>query len=120
MERKKVYLQPMQMVFDAILEMMELQKGNEIKNDPSYGKIDFKISLYGVIWEFRFTALELDGNRCSVSLKIVETGNAVEDADGDERCLDNMIRREYALLDSLLLIGTPLETKYDKKGDETV
>ena len=113
MERKKVYLQPMQMVFDAILEMMALQNGKEIRNDPSYGKIDFKIFLYSVIWEFRFTALDMDGSRCCVNLEITETGNATEDMDFDERCLDNMIRREYALLDALLLIGTPFETAYN-------
>ena len=53
----------------------------------------------------------MDGNRCGASLEIMKTDDTTDD-DGDERCLDNMIRREYALLDSLLLIGTPLETAY--------
>ena len=140
MESKRVYLQPMGMVFSAICEMMELQKGDEIKKDLAYGELNFKIALYGSMWEFHFTALEMDGNRCGLNLEIVKTGdihddedrNAYEDEDsdedsdmyegededsdedGDERCLDDMIRREYALLDALLLIGTPFETAYRK------
>ena len=146
----------MEVIFSAICEMMELQKGEEIKKDLAYGVLNFIIALYGSTWAFHFTALEMDYNRCGINLEIVKIGDIYEDEDsdedgdayevedmdsnahkddhseayededseayededsdedGDERCLDNIIRREYALLDALLLIGTPFETAYRK------
>ena len=100
-----VYLQPGAMVFEALLDLMELQKGDEVESDPSGGKHHFETTLYGVVWGIRFTIMEIDRTRCAVSVEV-----ASKDGNGDtEGFAEIMALREYALLDSMLLIGTPYE-----------
>jgi len=111
---KRAYLQPKEMICNALADVMELQKGEELLSDPIFGKLHFRIEMYGSKWEFRFSVLEIDWNRCGVTLDV----EVYEDeGDGDDdvealRYVNNMIRREYALLDAMLLIGTPFETAY--------
>jgi len=112
---KRAYLQPMAMIYNALIDVAELQKGEKILDDPTRGRLHFRIEMYGFTWELRFSVLEIDWNRCGVALE-VEEKKANGDSDGDTRYLEDMIRREYALLDSILLIGTPFETVY---GDAT-
>jgi len=100
----RVYLQPMEMVYNAIFDLIELQKGTEILNDPASGKLNYRISMYGFMWEYCFIAQSIDNNRCVVELKIEEAENA---RDNEHRYLENLILREYALLDKMLLLGTP-------------
>jgi hypothetical protein len=106
MSGNRIYLQPVTMIYNAILDMMELQRGHEIIKDPMCGKIHFRIILYGFEWELQFAIMNIEMNRSSVTLEIEGT----ENDDGDEPgFLEAMLRREYALLDSMLLIGTPLD-----------
>lgn len=114
----RVYLQPKEMVYNALLDLMELQKGEEIASNSSLGELHFKIEMYGFKWALRFTVLGMDWNRCGVTLNVKENNADGEDA-GEETgegtaYLESMIRREYALLDSMLLIGTA-EAAYDEE-----
>jgi len=112
METGRVYLQPMEMVYNAMLDMMELQNGTEVLGDPLSGKLYYRVVLYGFMWEFRFTVLSMDNNRCGVTLEIKETENARDDERG---YLENMLFREYALLDAMLLLGAPPEVTHSEE-----
>ena len=109
MEDRKLYLQPKEMVYHTLLDLTELQKGEIAFSDPLYGKLQFRMTMYGFLWRLRFTVLGMDWNRCAVSMEIAEGAAGDEDAGEEKRRLKDMISREWALLDSLLLIGTPFE-----------
>jgi hypothetical protein len=76
----------------VINDMVELQNGKLTFSDTPHGKIFFRIKMYGNKWEFQFTVEETGENRCAVKIAIEQA------AQGDEE----MLRREFALLDSLL------------------
>jgi len=103
----------MAMVYNAMLDLMELQNGTEILSDPVSGKLCYKIMMYGFMWEFRFTAQIMENNRCGVDLEIVEAENY---SDGERGYLENMALREYALLDKMLLLGAPPEVTHSKEA----
>ena len=104
----KIYIQPTEMVYNAMLDLMELQKGKEVLNDPVSGKLYFSMTMYSLTWEVRFTVLNIDWKRCGIRLEIEEVGDF-----GEEReYLRGMLCREYAMLDAMLLIGTPIEVTY--------
>jgi hypothetical protein len=124
MEENRIYLQPTKMVYNAVLDLMELQKGEQIVNEVnevnevdclSSGRVHFHIVMYGFAWEVRFIITDIEKNRCGVIIDISEIGPAggggaydQEDQD-DQDYLADMIRREYAILDSLLLLAPPVE-----------
>jgi len=110
--KEKVYLQPIEMVFSALLDLMELQKGEEILNDSLSGKLHFKITMYGFVMELRFTILDMDWNRCGVTLEIPADDSHGNDDGDDLQYLKDTVRLEFAMLDSMLLIGTPFEVSY--------
>jgi len=110
----KIYLQPAEMVYNAMLDVMELQNGTEMINDSVRRKLDYKIMMYGFQWELRFTVLSMDNNRCGVNLEIEETESGGDD---EQDYLESMIKREYALLDTMLLFGVSSEVTYDKGVD---
>jgi len=112
----RVYLQPLAMVYNAMLDLMELQNGKEIINDPLDGKLGYRIMMYGFVWELRFIAQNMDCNRCGVNLEIVEADN---DGDCEHGYLENMILRIYALLDTMLLLGAPPEVIYSEETSVT-
>ena len=101
MADKMIYLQPEGMVFDALLDLMEMQKGIEVMNEPLNGKLHFVTSLYGTAWDIHFSVMGLDRNRCAVTAEVTSREN--------EEFSEIMSQREYALLDSMLLIGTVQE-----------
>ena len=102
---KVIYLQPGKMIFDALLDLMELQKGAEKLNDPLCGALSFVTLMYGIAWEIRFKITEIDRTRCAVTIEVLpEERNEVT-----QGYIDTMTRREQALLDSMLLIGTQQE-----------
>ena len=112
MMEKKLYLQPGRLVFDALLDIMELQKGVETLNDPIGGKLHFVTYLYGEDWEIRFSITDIDRARCAVNIEI-----AAKDRNGDmDGYSEIMARREFALLDSILLIGTSHEISLREGG----
>ena len=104
MEGKKVYYQPMGMVLDAINDIVELQNGKLTYSDTPHGKIHFIIRMYAFKWELQFTVTDIGKNQSSV---IIEIG-------GEKRGKEDLIKREFALLDSMLMSGSQIEiTKKD-------
>ncbi len=97
---KKVYLQPRGMLLDAVHDLVELQRGRKLKTDTPQGTVQFVISMYGFKWELHFTVTDVGKNRCQVRLEISgDPGTGVE----------SIIHREFALLDSMLILGAKIE-----------
>jgi len=100
---KKVYLQPMGMVLNTVNDIVELQKGKLTSSDTPNGKICFTVRMYGFMWEYRFSVTDIGQNRCCVQIEV----------EGDTRAREKKIRREFALLDSMLLTAAQLEITED-------
>ena len=105
-EGKKIYLLSGESVYDAIGDLVELQKGEVLTDDWPGSKRHSRISMYRTTWELRFHVIAIDRNRCGVTLEIEEADWTWDDeAAEDQRVyLEDMIRRQFALLDSLLLM----------------
>ena len=99
MEGKKIYLQPMGTVIDAINDLIEMQKGRITYSDTPNGVVNFAVKMYAFKWELRFTVQDIGKNRCHVLLEIV----------GEERGREKFVRREFALLDTFLITGAEVE-----------
>ena len=95
----KVYFQPSGTVLAVISDIVELQKGKFTFSDTPHGKIHFFIKMYGNKWELQFTATEIEKNNCNVKIEIVHGAFGSND----------LIQREFALLDSMLLLKSPAE-----------
>jgi hypothetical protein len=99
MKGKKIYLQPATSLIDAVLDIAELQNGRLTYSDTSRGVVHFRISMYGARHELRFNVTDIGKNRCRVLLG----------TDADKAYRERWIRREFALLDSMLVTGAQLE-----------
>jgi len=95
----KYYLQPTGMMFNAIYDIQELQRGKTTISDESNGKYGFTVTMYGKKVEYRFTVSDMGQNRCRVQLE----------ADGDTLKKKRHILRELALLDMILISDTEVE-----------
>jgi hypothetical protein len=105
----KVYLQSARYVLATIGDVVELQKGKVTYSDTPNGRICFTVKMYAYKWEFSFTVTDAGQNRCSVTIE----------AGGEELARDRMIRREFSLLDSLLIAGAEIEiAEKTKAGGE--
>ena len=87
------------MVIDTLLDMAELQKGKVVYGDTPNGIIHFRVSMYGFRWEYQFTIADIGKNRSTVQIEVT----------GEERGRNRMLLREFALLDSMLLVGAKIE-----------
>jgi len=106
---KKTYLQPSEMVLNAIHDIGALQKGQMIMCDTPRGLVGFKITMYGDDLEYRF-AVEDIGNRCSrVTIKL-------DVINPDERLIDN----EFALLDYALLYKARIVCSEQDEWDKSI
>ena len=106
MEDEKIYLQPKCAVLNAICDIVELQKGRLTFSDTPHGLIHFSVRMYAFAWEIRFRVTDIGLNRCVVRI----------DIGGEARGRENMIFREFALLDSMLLIGAKIEIAKQERG----
>jgi hypothetical protein len=88
----KIYYNTVQVMFSAIHDLVELQKGDVTFADVSCGMIHFRVEMYGFVWEYRFTVEDAGGNRSRVSMEIA----------GEATKKDDRIRRQFALLDSMI------------------
>jgi hypothetical protein len=95
----KVYLQPMDTVMNAILDIQELQNGKTTYADTRNGKLHFAVEMYASMWEFRFTVTDIGNNRCRVDLEV----------NGDLRNKQRQIMREFSLLHSMLVGEAEIE-----------
>ena len=88
--------------------MIELQKGKLVFSDSPNGIIHFVIAMYGNRWELRFTVTDIGKNRCNVKIGIEK----------DEQNREVLIERQFALMDSMLIIDAKMElSKKSNKGD---
>ena len=92
MTGKKTYLQPKDMVINAIHDIGSLQKGQLTLCDATRGLVGYRITMYGENLDYRFTVRDI-GSGCSrVAIELLPETS-------DERLIDN----EFALLDYALL-----------------
>jgi hypothetical protein len=109
---KKVYIQPGRLIYDVMQNIMSLQKGVEIFSDEDAGKLQYSITMNDFSWTILFSALEMDFRRCAVTLEIEEEMEPRK-MDGEEKdFLDGMVRRQFSLLDSMLLNWGPVRVTY--------
>lgn len=115
---RKIYLQPSRVVYKGMLDLMDSQRGKKISCDCERLSLRFHVLMFDEEWGLRFTVRTIDRNRCEAVLEVKETGEW--ESCGELRALaDCLLRREYAMLDAMLLIGTPFETSCGEAGDTT-
>ena len=119
MKAKKIYLLPREIVYMGMTDLIDAQNGKETFNDELHKTLHYNTMMFGKIWELRFTTLMIDRNRCEVTLEVLAEktdGNTQEELQSEElQSLANyVLRREYAMLDAMLLIGTPFEVTYSE------
>jgi len=106
---KKTYLQPSEMVLNAIHDIGALQKGQMIMCDTPRGLVGYKITMYGEEMEYRFNVEDI-GSRCSrVTIEL-------EAKKPNERLVDN----EFALLDYALLDKAKIDYSEQDEWDKRI
>ena len=103
MTGKKVFLLPDKVITRVIRELMELQKGEEILNNPGSESLNYRVTMFGFAFELRFTVIPFDYKRCRVILDVEEINSSDED---DPQFWVDMIHSEFAVMDALLRIGS--------------
>jgi len=103
----KIYLLPESMVYEAITDIARMQGAKTTISDSKQGKISFLADLYGETREYCFSITNIEKKRCNVKLEIV-------DSEIDKPGKKVMIKRQFALLDSMLIIN--VETAYEDQG----
>ena len=115
---KKIYLQPGRVVYWGLRDLMDAQNGRESSSDEAGRQLRYTVRMFDMEWSLRFQIRPVDQSRCEASLEVAADnadclccpgGEPGEDLDV---LADYVLRREYAMLDAMLLIGTPLETTY--------
>ena len=110
MKGAKTYLQPFDMVMNAILDAGGLQKGEMTYSDTSAGKIGFKILMYGEDMEYRFAVADKWNRCCVVTIELAdETINA-------KRLIDH----EFALIDYMLIDKMQVEIAEQEEWDRSI
>jgi hypothetical protein len=89
----KRYLQPPDMLLNAIHDLAGLQKARTLMSDSPRGIVRLLVSVYEAELEYRFTVKDAGGRRSDVAIEI----NCGEP--GMQRLIDH----EFALLDYVLI-----------------
>jgi hypothetical protein len=92
LEGNKIYQHSRGQIIQVINDMAELQKARFCFCNTPKGKINFLVRMYHNKWEHRFTVKETGLNQSSVKIEINQENRGSED----------QIKREFALLDSML------------------
>ena len=107
MDGSKTYLQSVGTVLNAIIDLVEFQKGRITHSDTPGGKVSFLVRMYAFKWELQFTVTDIGENRCRVRLEI----------SGENRGREKFIRREFTLLDTFLATAPEIKIKEtDRQG----
>ena len=109
MNGKKTYLQPRDMILNAIHDLAELQKATTLMNDSPNGIIHLLIEVYAVKREYRFTVTDVVG-RSKVVIKLI----------GDEQDKHRLINHEFALLDYVLKDRTKIDLAEIEEWDRQI
>ena len=105
----KIYLQPSEMILNAIHDIGALQKSQMIMCDTPRGLVGYKITMYGEEMEYRFNVEDI-GSRCSrVTIEL-------EAKKPNERLVDN----EFALLDYALLDKAKIDYSEQDEWDKRI
>ena len=110
MKGGKTYLQPVDMLLEAILDAGGLQKGEMTYSDTAAGQIGFKILMYGEEMEYRFTVAD-KWNRCCVVT--IELADEIINA---KRLIDH----EFALIDYMLVDKMQVEIADQEEWDRSI
>ena len=110
MTGNKMYLQPRDMILNAIHDVAELQKAKTLMCDSSNGIIHLLISMYVVEREYRFTVTDIGGNRSEVAIELI----------GDELDKQRLIDHEFALVDYTLVDRTKIDLADIEKWDRKI
>ena len=105
----KIYLQPVKMIYEAIRDIVELQRAKVTCSDanPWSGKVNYFIRFYGAKQEYRFSIADIEGRRSYVKLEM--SGRDLFKPE-----LNDMVQRQFVLLDSMLI--THANTEYVRNG----
>ena len=109
MTGRKTYLQPIEMVLNAIHDIGALQKGQITMCDTPRGLVGFRIVMYGEEMEYRFSVEDI-GSLCSRVTIELDVGEP------DERLVDN----EFALLDYALLDKAKIDLAEREEWDRKI
>ena len=110
MKGGKTYLQPVDMLLEAILDAGGLQKGEMTYSDTAAGQVGFKILMYGEEMEYRFAVAD-KWNRCCVVT--IELSDEIVNA---KRLIDH----EFALIDYMLVDKMQVEIAEQEEWDKRV
>lgn len=110
MPGKKIYLQPIDMVLNAVHDLAELQKGKLTICDTPRGLISFHVTMYDFEWEYQFTVTDIGKNRCGVTIELA----------GDALDKERMIDHEFALLDYALIDRAKIEFAQIEEEDRRI
>ena len=92
MEGIKTYDRSKGEIINAIFDIIELQNGELILSDSRRGRVHFKLTMYGYVWELLYAINDMGIGKCDVSLRVI----------GDRQDKVAEIRREFALLETIL------------------
>jgi len=95
----KRYLQPKDMLLNAIHDLAELQKAKTLMCDSPSGIVRLLVIMYAAEREYRFAVTDIGGNRSEVAIELV----------GDEPNKQRLIDHEFALLDYVLIDRTKFD-----------
>ena len=92
MEGKKTYPKSKGYILNTIYDVIELQNGQIIMTDTNHGRVHYKVSMYGYVWEMLYMVSCKGTDRSEVSLRVI----------GERKDKAKEIRREFAILDAML------------------
>ena len=92
MEGKKTYPRVKEYILNTIYDVIELQNGHIIMIDTRHGRVHYEVSMYGYVWELLYMVTDKETDLSEVSLRVI----------GERKDKEKEIRREFALLDSML------------------
>lgn len=119
MTAKKIYLLSSMIVYKGMLDLMDSQNGQVILEDYAQRILHFSVVMFDMIWTLRFNAAAIDRTRCEAALDIKEESLDGEPWEETRVLAGSVLRREFAMLDAMLLIGTPNEVYFGKAGEST-
>jgi len=99
MEGKKTYSKPKKIILNNIYDIIELQNGEIILSDAKLGRVQYQVTMYGYKWEFLYIISEINPGISTVALRVI----------GERKDRAKEIRREFALLDSMLEGGADVD-----------
>ena len=103
MKGSKTYYREKAEIISVIFDIIELQKGEFILSDTRRGIVHFQVTMYGYVWELLYCISDTINGLCEVSLRVI----------GERKDKAKEIRREIALLDTMLCGGAEVQLSGD-------